>query len=411
MSKIKQAVILCGGEGKRLRPYTKYLPKPMVKIDDRPFLEFIFENLSSKGINRFVILSGYLGNKIKDYFGCGKDWNINIQYSHGPKEWDTAKRLWESKDLIDENFLFLYSDNYIDLNLEKLEAHHHESGKPLTLSLAKKENGNISASKNSEVIKYDLERTDSSLELVEIGFMIANKSQVIKYYDQQNSSFSKIINKMVSDKKVSGLQYHNSYYSVSDPERLEITREYLLKEKILFLDRDGTLNERPPKAQYIRTWKDFKWLSGAKKGLRLLSNEGFKFIVISNQAGIARGMVRDSEVNSINQRMEEELLRESIEIIHTYYCPHHWDDGCFCRKPNPGLFFKASSEYLFRVEKTLFIGDDSRDSQAAYNAGCNSIFIGDTNELNDLNQNEMPMSNHRSLIDAVPDIIEFYKNI
>ena len=142
--------------------------------------------------------------------------------------------------------------------------------------------------------------------------------------------------------------------------------------------------------------------------MQLLSKEGFKFIVISNQAGIARGMVSDQNVRLINQKMKEELSKDSIEIIETYYCPHHWDEGCFCRKPNPGLFFKASSEHLFRIERSLFIGDDSRDCQAANNAGCNSIFIGDQSELNGLNPEELPISSHRALIDSVPDIIKFY---
>jgi len=411
MNKINQAVILCGGKGERLRPLTQSTPKPMIKIDNRPFLEFLIKKISSQGINRFVILSGYLGDQIKDYFGSGADWGIDIQYSHGPTEWDTAKRLWESRNLLDKSFLFLYSDNYINLDLIKLENHHYNSKKPLTLSLAKKENGNIAIDKKSKVIKYDLNRDDLSLDLVEIGFMIANKSQIIGYYDNKNSSFSKIIEKMTRDGKVSGFQYHNNYYSISDPSRLEITREYLLKNKILILDRDGTINRRPAKAKYIRSWDDFIWLPGAVKALKILSNEGFKFIVISNQAGIARKMVSEDEVKSINKRMQDELMEESIEILETYYCPHHWDDGCFCRKPNPGLFFEASSDHLFRIEKTLFIGDDSRDCQAAYNAGCKSIFVGDKNELEDLNSKELPISDHNNLLDAVPDIIDFYKKI
>lgn len=411
MNKIKQAVILCGGKGERLRPFTESIPKPMIRIDNRPFLEFLIKKISSQGIKRFVILSGYLGDQIKDYFGSGAGWNIDIQYLHGPTEWDTAKRLWESRSLLDDNFLLLYSDNYIDLDLAKLENHHFKSKKPLTLSLAKKKNGNISVDKKSIVKKYDLERNDLSLTLVEIGFIIANTSKIFKYYDNKNSSFSRIIEKMVQDSLVSGFQYDNAYYSISDPSRLEITREYLLKDKILILDRDGTLNKRPPKAHYIRTWDDFIWIPGAIDALKILSNEGFKFIVISNQAGIARKMISDSEVKSINKRMQNELMEESIEILEVYYCPHHWDDGCFCRKPNPGLFFKASSEHLFRIEKTLFIGDDSRDCQAAYNSGCNSIFVGDKNELKNLNSEEMPIKYHKNLLKAVPDIINFYKKL
>lgn len=411
INKTNQAVILCGGKGERLRPLTELTPKPMIRIDDRPFLEFLIEKISSQGIKRFVILSGYLGDQIRDYFGSGSDWGIDIQYSHGPNEWDTAKRLWEARNLLDKNFLFLYSDNYINLDLLELENHYFKSKKPLTLSLAKKKNGNIAIDEKSMVKEYDLDRDNVSLDLVEIGFMIANTSEIISYYDNENSSFSKIIGRMVEDNKVSGFQYHNPYYSISDLDRLEITREYLLKDKILILDRDGTLNRRAPKAQYIQSWDDFNWLPGAINALKILSNEGFRFIVISNQAGIARKMVSDYEVKSINNRMRDELMKESIEILETYYCPHHWDDGCFCRKPNPGLFFKASSDHLFRIEKTLYIGDDSRDCQAAYNSGCNSIFVGDKDELKNLNSEELPISDHSNLLDAVPDIINFYKKI
>ena len=159
MNKIKQAVILCGGKGERLRPFTESTPKPMIRIDNRPFLEFLIKKISSQGIKRFVILSGYLGDQIKDYFGSGASWNIDIQYLHGPTEWDTAKRLWESRSLLDDNFLLLYSDNYIDLDLAKLENHHFESKKPLTLSLAKKKYGNISVDKKSIVKKYLKEQT------------------------------------------------------------------------------------------------------------------------------------------------------------------------------------------------------------------------------------------------------------
>ena len=196
MGSIQQAVILCGGQGKRLMPYTKYVPKPMVSIDNRPFLEFILENLSSKGIKRYIILSGYLGDKKSRLLDSGKIGILIFSILRGPTEWDTAKRLWESRDLIDENFLFLYSDNYINLDLKKLEDHHFNSGKPLSTLISKEKNGNIAINESSEITKYDLDRSDPNMNLVEIGFMIANKSRVIDYYDNKNSSFSKIIHQM-----------------------------------------------------------------------------------------------------------------------------------------------------------------------------------------------------------------------
>jgi len=409
MINIKQAVILCGGKGTRLRPYTKNLPKPMVNVGSYPFLEYLINQLSSQGIEKVLILSGYLGNKIKDYFGNGKNWNIKIEYSHGPTEWETAKRLWEAKDLLDHQFLFLYSDNFINFNLQKLLEFHNSNQRPLTISLAKKKNGNIRLSSQNIIEKYDKNRSDKNLELVDIGFMIVNKSITLDFFDHKNSSFNEIIEKMVNKKLISGFRIFDSYHSISDPERLKITSKYLLNSKILLLDRDGTLNHRPPKATYINSWTDFKWLPGVKEGLKILAREGIKFIVISNQAGVARGMLTDSQVISINEEMKRELEEGSIEILKSYYCPHHWDENCFCRKPNPGLFYQASKDFLFRLDKALFIGDDPRDCQAAYNAGCKSLFIGDQEELNEITKKEYPLKSFQKLYDAVPDILEFYE--
>ena len=239
--------------------------------------------------------------------------------------------------------------------------------------------------------------------------MIVNKSITLDFFDHKNSSFNEIIEKMVNKKLISGFRIFDSYHSISDPERLKITSKYLLNSKILLLDRDGTLNHRPPKATYINSWTDFKWLPGVKEGLKILAREGIKFIVISNQAGVARGMLTDSQVISINEEMKRELEEGSIEILKSYYCPHHWDENCFCRKPNPGLFYQASKDFLFRLDKALFIGDDPRDCQAAYNAGCKSLFIGDQEELNEITKKEYPLKSFQKLYDAVPDILEFYE--
>jgi mannose-1-phosphate guanylyltransferase len=100
MSCPQQAVIFCGGLGSRLRPLTETIPKPMVPIMDKPFLEYLLVQLEEQGINRFVLLTGYLGKMIQEYFGDGSKWGWVIEYSHGPEEWDTGRRLWESKSTL-----------------------------------------------------------------------------------------------------------------------------------------------------------------------------------------------------------------------------------------------------------------------------------------------------------------------
>ncbi|MZH47304.1 MAG: HAD-IIIA family hydrolase, partial [Nitrospinae bacterium] len=138
------------------------------------------------------------------------------------------------------------------------------------------------------------------------------------------------------------------------------------------------------------------------EGMQILSEKGMEFIIISNQAGIGRKVVSEKMVNLINEKMKKALEEKGIKILGIYICPHHWEDNCLCRKPQPGLFFKATRDWLFRLDKTIFIGDDPRDCQAAYNAGCKSIFLGEESELDNLSPDEKPIKVFNFLNEAIP---------
>ena len=119
-----QAVLLCGGLGTRLRPLTDNLPKPMVIVNERPFLHHLLEQLAQQGITRFLLLTGYLSEKISNYFEDGSRYGWSIEYSVGPTEWDTGRRFWEARAKFDNQFLLLYSDNFVQFNLLKLIKFH-----------------------------------------------------------------------------------------------------------------------------------------------------------------------------------------------------------------------------------------------------------------------------------------------
>ena len=91
-----------------------------------------------------------------------------------------------------------------------------------------------------------------------------------------------------------------------------------------------------------------------------------------------------------------------------YSCTHHWDDKCKCRKPNPGMLLQASYEWDFRLDKTIFIGDDVRDCQAAYNAGTKSIFIGENDELKKIPYEMQPIFSTNNLDDCVSNIMKYF---
>ena len=165
------------------------------------------------------------------------------------------------------------------------------------------------------------------------------------------------------------------------------------------------INRKALRGEYISQWEDFEWVPETREAMKQLAKEGFNFIVISNQAGIARGMIDPEELECIHLKMKEELQKDGVEILDVYVCPHQWDEKCFCRKPNPGMLFLASKEYLFRLDKTLFVGDDPGDCQTGERAGCASIFLENSSALEKLSNEEQPVFSSPSLLDSVDKIL------
>ncbi len=401
----EQAAIFCGGLGTRMHPVTHKIPKPMVPINGTPFLEYLICQLKENGIKEIILMTGYLGEQIREYFGDGEKLNIKIQYSHGPVEWETGRRLFEAKDLLSDHFLLFYSDNFVPFSLKKLAQFYDEQKKLLCFIVKAKTTGNIRLGENGAVEIYDKTRTAENLSFVELGYMLVDKC-IFQYYKDKDISFSDVIAKLVLDGQVAGLVTNDSYYSISDSERWKLAEKYLSPKKILLIDRDGVINKKASRGEYIDSWDKFVFIQENLQAMKTLSEYGFSFIIISNQAGIGRNMVSEKMVESINEQMKKTLENEGIKILNIYVCPHHWEDNCFCRKPNPGLFFQASREWFFRIDKTFFIGDDPRDCQAAYNAGCRSIFLGKENDLNNLSPEERPLGVFKYLDEAVSVLVE-----
>jgi len=377
MKRPEQAVILCGGLGTRLRPYTDHLPKPMIPCNGKPFLEYLLEQLAEKGIRRFLLLTGYLGEQIQQYFGNGTQQGWEIDYSHGPAEWDTGRRLWEAQDQMDARYLLLYSDNFVPFPLEKVLLQHERHGLPLTFMVSPKSPGNLVLDEEGIVQRYDNQRGEDR-PYVEIGYMVVERDRVLPWLPKPDCSFSEALRDMGSQQQISAWVQLDAYYSISDPDRWKAAERYLQPKKILLLDRDGVINEKAAKGEYVNCWEEFRWIERTRDSLRQLSKMGFCFIVISNQAGIARGMTSPEEVERIHRKMVETLAAEGIEILQVYVCPHHWEDNCDCRKPKPGMLFQASREHLFRLDRTVFVGDDPRDMEAAEQAGCRGVLWEDS---------------------------------
>jgi D-glycero-D-manno-heptose 1,7-bisphosphate phosphatase len=145
----------------------------------------------------------------------------------------------------------------------------------------------------------------------------------------------------------------------------------------IFLDRDGTINEDPG---YLGDPNKLKVFPEAGKALSELKNNlHFKLIVISNQSGIARGLITKEDVELINLKINEILAADNVSIDAFYYCPHHPDfsseEECRCRKPSPQLILRASKEHNLDLTESYFIGDTVSDIQTGLNAGLKTILV------------------------------------
>jgi len=147
--------------------------------------------------------------------------------------------------------------------------------------------------------------------------------------------------------------------------------------KFILLDRDGVINRRGP-GGYVTSWAEFEFLDGALEGLRLLTQNDYAPIVVSNQGCVAKGLLTPSGLAEITRRFVEVVARNGGRIHDVYYCTHRKEDGCECKKPKPGLLLKAQREHSFSFPATFLIGNSETDLQAAQAVGCPALLISDS---------------------------------
>lgn len=145
------------------------------------------------------------------------------------------------------------------------------------------------------------------------------------------------------------------------------------------MDRDGTLIEDK---HYLDDPNDIQWFRGVFKCLKQLSENGFELIVVTNQSGVARGLMTEQVVHEIHTQMEETLLNHEISLTDIYYCPYlengsvkKYSKKSPLRKPSPGMIYRARDEHGIRCDRSYMIGDKASDMKAGWRAGCETIFV------------------------------------
>ncbi len=142
----------------------------------------------------------------------------------------------------------------------------------------------------------------------------------------------------------------------------------------VFFDRDGIVNESPG-AGYVVCWEEFRLLPGFIPVLRLVHERGYEAVIVTNQSGIAKGLLTEEAVEDIHQRLQDALASDcNVKLLDILYCPHD-NVGCTCRKPAPGLLVEAAHRHGLDLQASWMIGDQPRDVEAGRRAGCRTVLV------------------------------------
>jgi histidinol-phosphate phosphatase family protein len=383
-----QAVILAGGRGTRMQPITNHLPKPMVPVCGRPFLEYQIEQLADQGIEHILLLLGYLPEAVQRHFGNGRDWGVQIDYRVTDPDQLTSSRIADARHLLDPCFLLLYCDNYWPMQMERLWRRFCEARKPAMVTVYSNgdnySRGCVAIDENHDVRAFDRTRIAPGLREVEISYAIITDA-CLELLPEGDCLFEEAIyTPLARQGRLAAYVSDHRYYSIGSLNRLPDTESFFRRQPTILLDRDGVLNRKPPRAHYVRDWEDWQWIPGARQALRILRQAGYRTVIVSNQAGIGRGLMTEDDLRAVHDRMRREVTQTGGSIDAIYYCPHDWDAGCTCRKPKSGLLYQAQKELHLDLTLTPFVGDDDRDAVAAATAGCPFYKVNETKSLLDI---------------------------
>ncbi|MBN2368343.1 HAD-IIIA family hydrolase [Candidatus Woesearchaeota archaeon] len=428
MSCIKmQAVILAGGKGVRLRPLTYDLPKPLVKVGDKPILEHILLLLKKQGVTNIIICSGYLGQHIIDFCGDGSKFGLKITHSIEKSPLGTAGPLKDIEDSLEEDFFVIYGDIYLDMDLNKLMAYHKSKKSKATLVVHPSDHPHDSdvvvMDQGTQKIKDFLHKPGKEIKFQNLTSAAAyalNKSILSYISSGEPTDFGKdIFPKMAADEEpMFGYITDEFIKDAGTHDRLAYVSDYIHsdnKNQAWFLDRDGVINEE---AGLITESSQLKLIPGSAEAIKKLNDRGFLVVIVTNQPQVARNLCTEEDVEKINARLVKEFEKEGARIDGVYYCPHHPETNhpdandpkyrrpCECRKPGIGMLKQAEKEFKIDLKRSYMVGDRTADIKAGNSAGCTTIIVRTGFAGKDGKYEAVPDIEAEDLIEAVDKVLK-----
>jgi D-glycero-D-manno-heptose 1,7-bisphosphate phosphatase len=368
--RLETAVILAGGIGERLLPVTAHIPKALAPVRGEPIIAKLIRQMEDIGMSRIIILSGYKSELISD-FVSEFETNVKVICVSTEVNLSPAERLLSAKELIGDLFILLYCDNFVDE--EVVLTNNLDTNSPISLLMQRRAVGNSVLNTRGDLI-YSASSRSKETPFVELGY-IAIRTELFFEILAQFEDLPLTIECLSKKALIKGFEIENDYDSVSS---LGTFNKANSNRKKILIDRDGVLNLKPPHRTYLSDWNQFTIIPENWAALGILARNGFDFIIATNQPGIALKSVKQEFLDALHTFITMEFLKKGVSIYSIYCCPHHWDKHCECRKPKPGMLTNAIKDFDLASERTIYIGDEIKDTEAALSAGIHSLTISNS---------------------------------
>ena len=367
-------VVLAGGKGSRIKSLLRNRPKPMAIFNKKPFLEYIIQNYSKYHFKNIFILTGYKSDIIYKKFN-NKYYNFNlIKCLKELRPIGTAGALSILKKKNVNDFILINGDTFLDINLNQL-----------IKSCSKNSYGSITLVKNDF---YKSNRKLSTLALRENKIIYQDKSnfmnggiyffkkKIFKLIKNKNTSLENdILPNLIKNKKISGIKTKNFFLDIGTPENFKKAKKIISKKFIkraAFLDRDGVINFDKG---YVHKIKDFKFRPNVIKGLKFLRNNDYYIFVVTNQAGIGKGIYTEKQFFNLQNYIKQKLQKKDIFFDDINFCPYHpeakikkYRKISQLRKPGNLMIKQIRNKWSIKLNKSFMIGDQVTDKICAKNS-------------------------------------------
>ena len=384
--RVGQAVVLIGGLGTRLGVLTRDVPKPLLDVDGRPFLEYVVAHLARFGVTEILLLAGYHGALVRERYDGRRLFGATIAVSIEPGPLGTAGALVHAADRLGDRFLLCNGDTFFDADLLPLLRLADDSGCEAAMLLREVDGGGrygcVDLGADGAIRRFLEKPADGDgPALINSGIYLVRREPILAAIDATPASLERdVFPKLVARGALRGVRASGYFVDIGIPDDLAAARTELPRRRTrpaVFLDRDGVLNLD---AGYTHRPGQLEWVETAPAAVRMLNEAGFYVLVVTNQAGVARGYYDEAAVRSFHAQMQDDLLREGAHVDGFYHCPHHPDgtvEGfairCDCRKPEPGLLRQAASDWPIDASQSFLVGDKDSDLAAAAAFGVRGV--------------------------------------